>query len=140
MAMLIPRDVFKHILSFKDPTKQVGVKGGIQTDSARAMPRHCDEADYAYFVMTRYEHSTKTSLYIWDTDDIDSNVLPRDWEFIAEPIQEYILLSEPLVERPPSELWLQCDACGPDLELYNVMRGGHGRLYNVLSLLPLPGR
>ena len=122
MAMLIPHDVFKHILSFYDP-QYVLVRGGIQTDSARAMPRHCNEADYADFVMTRYEHSTETFLYIWDTDDIDSNVLPRDWDFIAEPIQEYTLLSEPLVERPPSELWLQCEPCGPDLELYDVMRG-----------------
>ena len=24
--------------------------------------------------------------------------------------------------RPPSELWLQCEACGPDLELYDMLR------------------
>ena len=46
MAMLIPHDVFKHILSFYDP-QYVLVRGGIQTDSASAMPRHCNEADYA---------------------------------------------------------------------------------------------
>ena len=116
----LPHTLFKHILSFKDPTQQVGVRGGIQTDSARAMPPHYDEADYADLVLTRYEASTRTFLYIWDTEDIDMypKVLPRDLHFTADPIQEYILHSNPL-ERPPSELWLHCDACGPDLELYH---------------------
>ena len=35
MPFYINHEVFKLILSFKDPTKQVGVKGGIQTDSAK---------------------------------------------------------------------------------------------------------
>ena len=34
----IPHEIFKHILSYKDPTRQVGIKGGIKTDSARAWP------------------------------------------------------------------------------------------------------
>ena len=29
MVMFLPHVVFKHILSFKDPTKQVGVQGGV---------------------------------------------------------------------------------------------------------------
>ena len=44
--MRFPHDVFRLILSFKDPTQQVGVKGGIKTDSASAMPLHVnDELD-----------------------------------------------------------------------------------------------
>ena len=33
MVMYLPHEVFKHILSFKDPARQVGVKGGVQAPS-----------------------------------------------------------------------------------------------------------
>ena len=37
MAMPIPRDVFKHILSFYDP-RYASVRGGMETNSAQCMP------------------------------------------------------------------------------------------------------
>ena len=106
----IPHAVFNHILSFKDPTQQVGVRGGIQTDSARAMsPLYGIVLKRALmaqpnlplwavtphsFVMTRYELPTKTLVYIWDTYDIHSCVHQEELECIAEPIQTYVLRSD----------------------------------------------
>ena len=133
--MLIPHDVFKHILSFKDPTKQVGVKGGIKTDSARAMPLNEDLRDDAIFPLPlntmwikngseniyHGEGQTKFVLrepdcgafkyiFIWQ-EDLYAN------DFDTRPCTHQPGFQDFLV-KPPSDLWLQCEACGPDLELY----------------------
>ena len=135
MAMLIPHDVFKHILSFKDPTKQVGVKGGIKTDSAQCMPidnsSYCGpRADAPLFMHImgtsvhygrgqgvfrpnwKYEGRWGCSISIYSADNTVDIVFDTT----------RCCLPDGLV-KPPSELWLQCEPCGPDLELYNVIRG-----------------
>ena len=130
--MYLPHDVFRLILSFKDPTRQVGVKGGIKTDSARAMPiergaetrRLNAQLNWdrilvegkLYFVrlqsMGWIEH---THYFIFRGKRATS----REGEDIegqggSELIKEFKLTSND--RRPPaSELWLQCEACGPDL-------------------------
>ena len=135
----IPHDVFRHILRYKDPRYEK-VRAGVKADSARALPplygtilkiilsfraQHVltlplyPMTGYTRFVMTRHEWPTKTLLCIWDTDDIHT-IVHQD-ELDCEPIQEYVLNSDPL-ERPPSELWLQCKACGPDLFVYDYAR------------------
>ena len=132
--MLIPHDVFKHILGFKDPTKQVGVKGGIKTDSAQCMP--IDESSYfgaradaALFILNlgtsvhygkgqgvfrpNFKHEGYgRQINIYSEDDTVDIVFDT----------ARCCLPDGLV-KPPSELWWQCEPCGPDLELYNVIRG-----------------
>ena len=128
----LPHDVERHILSFKDPTRQVGVKGGIKTDSASAMPPYFEPLSGGYapadIVMTRRDVITSRGLrgflYIWDTDEMFED--PNDVDWLRNPwrdtmVQEFEMSSKPL-ERPPSELWLHCEACGPDLELYDLLR------------------
>ena len=76
--MYLPHDVFGLILSFKDPTRQVGVKGGIKTDSASAMPPYydpCETDNPRGIVMTRFECTEDwpyrvgtVCLFIWDTE------------------------------------------------------------------------
>ena len=128
----LPFDVFRHILSFKDPTRQVGVKGGIKTDSASAMPPYFDPRDVSPVwalwpdgvVMTRRDmyytsRGRRSFLFIWDTDEVGDLAQRYPWD--GTMVQEFEMSSKPL-ERPPSELWLQCESCGPDLELYDMLR------------------
>ena len=130
--MRCPHDIFRHILSFKDPTRQVGVKGGIKTDSASAMPPYFEPLSGGYapadIVMTRRAVITSRGLrwflYIWDTDEMFED--PNDVDWLRNPwrdamVQEFEMSSNP-IERPPSELWLRCEGCGPDLELYDLLR------------------
>ena len=145
----LPFDVFRHILSFKDPTRQVGVKGGIKTDSASAMPINVedlgvyagsgaralvsvmvegkmyysrDEAQvyssqvYSYlFAHISIWRGTQAS---WHADNriVDGQPGGRGKCIKSFKVQYHDYL------RPPSELWLQCEACGPDLELYDMLR------------------
>ena len=130
----MPLDIMRYILTFKDPTKQVGVKGGIKTDSAQCMP--IDESSYfgaradaALFILNLgtsvhygkgqgvFHPNCKNEgygreIFIYSADDTVDIVFDTT----------RCCLPDGLV-KPPSELWLQCEPCGPDLELYDVMRG-----------------
>ena len=140
--MYLPHDVFKHILSFKDPTKQVGVKGGIKTDSARAMPWNEDLIDHPQEAMfplplnamwiknhsERIYHGegqTKFVLHYPEYEDFHYITIEEVYwpdfhlyvDFDTLPCTQQSDLNDWLV-KPASDLWLQCEACGPDLELY----------------------
>ena len=149
----LPLDVFRHILSFKDPTRQVGVRGGIQTASARMLPPYVEplsgEVAPDATVMTRREVATcrgrRAILYIWDLEDAVSTPLhpdmidgvrragfdQYDMTMIIEGLRgpwrdtiarEFHMGSESLERTNLSELCLHCEACGPDLELYDMLR------------------
>ena len=138
MAMPIPHDVFKHILSFKDPTKQVGVKGGIKApscvwytwkqrhsaptgaiirkrsvDVVRTFKKVTSEWQ-DHFAPEGFERGKvfslwKTSSRYWLNDNYDRN----PWDSEAD-------------ETCPTrigELSEQCEPCGPDLELYHIISG-----------------
>ena len=129
MAMLIPHDVLKHILSFKDPTKQVGAKGGIKAPSCvwytwnqrLSAPRGAIILDYGpkrELVNVLYKEYSRGVMHVkrfsllktrsryWLRSDDD-----RDSE------------ADETCPTRLVEMSLQCEACGPDLELYNVIRG-----------------
>ena len=140
----LPLDIARHILSFKDPTRQVGVKGGIKTDSASAMPINVyDESArlgvYAGCVgncmvegkmyYSRVEGQAysilQTDITIWQ--GAEAGYFDRNRIVDGQPggsgkrIKSFKVQSHDYL-RPPSELWLQCEACGPDLELYDMLR------------------
>ena len=99
------------ILSYKDPTRQVGVKGGIQTDSASCVPVAPNGSYEWYKPYYRREvewHNGARHVYI----EIWKMVLGEESEsarFRVIPMRQQ---NTRLVELP-----LQCEACGPDLEL-----------------------
>ena len=133
MTMTIPHDVFKHILSFKDPTKQVGVKGGIKapscvfytwkerhsaptdamilkycTDNVRVYKKDVPEwqgswAPPGFEILKRFSLWETGSRY-WLNNDYDRD--PYDWD-VDETFPTRI-----------GKLSMQCEPCGPDLALY----------------------
>ena len=131
MAMPIPHDVFKHILSFKDPTKQVGVKGGIKAPSCvwytwkqrHSAPTGAIILKRSVEVVRTFEKVIsangfergeifslwKSSSRFWRHDDYDRD--PWDPE------------SDETFPTRIGELSEQCEPCGSDLELYNIIRG-----------------
>ena len=156
MPTYIPHGVFKHILSFKDPTQQVGVKGGIKTDSARAMPLNWNhptfwdviedpstmyirnEASVCHHGVGKepfdpthteghqgvfYErklYQRQISIYY---GNFEWNTIPGVFNKDEFELGKCSLPDCEGLVKPPSDLWLQCEACGPDLELYNIIRG-----------------
>ena len=140
----LPLDIMRYILTFKDPTKQVGVKGGIKTDSARAMPLHADLIDNihqeAIFPLPRktmwinngsehiYHGEGQTKFVPHEPDCEGFNYIYIEQEyhrhfdlyynaFDTRPCTQNPGYADHLI-KPHSDLWLQCEACGPDLELY----------------------
>ena len=128
----IPNDVFRHILTFKDPTKQVGVKGGIKTGSAQCMPYY----EFGSYNLDEMEEE----LFIWNKSAIvhrgtgQSSFVPRStcgnypliWIYSMCGYVNYAFNTSRCcnsLESPASDLWMHCEACGPDLELYNIIRG-----------------
>ena len=139
MAMLIPHDVFKHILSFKDPTKQVGVKGGIKAPSCvwytwnqrRLAPRGAIILKYSddrlFFSPTSWIDNQALHVYEkhgW-RDHLKYFALWKTRSRYWHRDDDRALLSEADETCPTRlvEMSLQCEACEPDLELYNVIRG-----------------
>ena len=156
MTRYIPHAVFRHILGFKDPTQQVGVRRGIKTDSASAMPlcvhaemNRLDVEDYepvtACMVQDKLYYSrtmeSYTASYNWVCEDSDpqgdgeikiwrgmrstsryrSSFVDGQLGGDGKIIKRFVVTSRDNL-RQPSELWLQCEACGADLELYQMLR------------------
>ena len=148
----IPHDVFRYILSFKDPTKQVGVKGGVQTDSATCVP-----VDFEYPpVLGKIYYGRRWRRDFWGSycEFIDlwayvypNNIISAEWQscfksFRVNTLGRYMREQEPEKHEKALKLqtaewtrlgmewcdegsgphqdalWLQCEACGPDIELY----------------------
>ena len=138
--MRVSHDVFRHMLSYKDPTRQVGIKGGIKTDSASAWPINVDDElallqiwhigqimveGKLYY--SREEHRNFTHICIWKgvralfgADGIVDGQPGGDYK----RIKSFKLHSRDNL-RPPS---LQCEACGPDLTLYDYIPGSNAHM------------
>ena len=155
----LPDDVERRILSFKDPTRQVGVKGGIKTDSASAMPINVeDEAHRLGVIVDTWRVTTscmvKDRLYYSREEygdvlnlGLEPRVLITIWRgehyrsryvdgqpggggrciknFKVSPITvkgDPYYDEEDLQDRKLRRMSRQCEACGPDLELYDMLR------------------
>ena len=133
----LPHTLFTHILSYKDPRYEKA-RSGIKTDVARTMPlnvddelrrlgmgsalvKHCMIKGKMYYKRIEYP-CDYGHLQIWRGTALDTIYtgcyVDGQPGGDGEPVR-YFNLSSCYYRRPPSELWLQCDACGPDLELYH---------------------
>ena len=132
MPMYIPRYVLNHILSFKDATKQVGVKGGIKTDSAQCMPideySYCgSRADAPLFIrntgaIIHHGYGKETFRPNWKRGgQVNLGIHIYSADDTVDIVFNTFDCSLP--NPPKRDLWLQCEARGPDLELYDIMRG-----------------
>ena len=99
------------ILSYKDPTKQVGVKGGIQTDSASCVPVYpngCYEWYKPYYRRDVEFHRGVRHVYIeiWQ-------MAPGEWS--SSTRFQVIPMRQENTGQRLAELSLQCEACDSDL-------------------------
>ena len=128
MPMYIPHDVFKHILSFKDPRYKL-VRGGGKTPSAWAMP-----FETGAFMDLRNPWDGNT-LFIWNQGAIEHHgkgqrqFIPNRMTgghchniiiySLYDTVDIVFDTARCCLPNPPKrDLWLQCEACGPDIELY----------------------
>ena len=126
----MPLDIMRYILTFKDPTNEVGVPGGIKApscvwytwDQRLSAPRGAIILKYSQkreLVEVLYKEyrwgdllrakrflllKTRSRYWLRSDDDRDSD---------ADKTCPTRLI----------EMSLQCAPCGPDLELYNIIRG-----------------
>ena len=132
--MPIPHDVFKHILSFYDP-RYLLVRLGIPTNSAQCMPLEegtlvngevpwtgntlfiCNQGALEHHgtgqhVPRPFNPNRTTGGH---ARQIDIYSLCGDVDIVFDTTR--CCLPDNLV-RPPSDLWWQCEPCGPDMTLY----------------------
>ena len=131
----LPHDIFKRILSFKDPryervmngdpymatpSRVFYTEGEFRTNRNKPVIfRHADEDDFSRYI--------DVHLYIHDINEAGLFFSPmqyiRHLESSMDPIDsddetDDVISCSPKVAKTT----LQCEACGPDLELYQRRR------------------
>ena len=121
----------RYILTFKDPTKQVGVKGGIKTDSARAMPFNAEinleDLRDPWAGNTLFIDNMGTSVHYgrgqavfrpnWKKEGYGCQINIYSADLTVDIVFDTTRCCLP--NPPKRDLWMQCESCGPDLELYS---------------------
>ena len=134
--MRCPHDIFRHILSYKDPRYERVRSGG---DPFGKTPTR------VWYTLREYRKSRRYPLIVRRcSGDITvyNERIPRDTLFWNETEDEFRVESTSRLElrmnpdmfdsgdegadykcpRKLADVSLQCEACGPDLELYDMLR------------------
>ena len=125
----VPHDVFRHILSFKDPRYE-NVRSGASKPCWRPWDRRFEEPR-DYTILGHYAELLHQNPQFRVYEHGVSSAEEKHFHIVGavERLEDHLdglyWAGETVPENLPltlDELSLQCEACGPDLELYDMLR------------------